>query len=126
MCECVALVSARLNPFSSNFLALISSTRISAQWAKHRGLEAEQTEIQNLPIFGEIGPVPHHAATEHLLLFGVIVGRIQCLAENVIDLIAVHHSGPSWPRIAARAMSVQIHVHVQAFLGISKTINTSL
>lgn len=55
-----------------------------------------QTRIAS---FSEIGPVFHNPPAEINLLRGVALGRVERLAEDVVDLVGVHDTRPRGPRI---------------------------
>ena len=68
-------------------------------------------EDRHVPSFGKVGPIRHHVPGEHLVLLGVVLGGVERVAEDVEDLVGVHHAGPLGPRVHARPLLEVILVH---------------
>ncbi len=60
--------------------------------------------MQYRPCFGEGGEVVHDAEAELALALGEVARRVGGVAEDVLDLVAVHHAHPIAPRVRARPL----------------------
>lgn len=58
----------------------------------------------------KVSPVSHHQLAEFLLLQGVVESFFQREAEDKLDLVAVNHTHPLWPRHVWGSVVKQIEV----------------
>ena len=72
--------------------------------------------MSDLPSFGKIGPVAHHAFGQRNFLTVVISGFVERITKDKSNFIAMQYPSPSWPRVIGGPLVEIVKVNVIARL----------